>query len=139
MRWAALAAGLLDASLQSPAPLFGRNFQRRLAKVLADPWQMATGQDRLWPVAAEAYQPKLPERIMQWYMNRLLAAMVDNGKVAEAFVNVQNMTASPLSMMHPSLMWQVLRHTRQHGRDNAENKPSAAEKGVAALSRPHSG
>jgi 2-polyprenyl-6-methoxyphenol hydroxylase-like FAD-dependent oxidoreductase len=87
-----------------------RTFQRRLAAVNTAPWQLATQQDLRWPAAAVDYRPNPPTRAMQAYFNQVLIAMTSSGEVASAFTRVQNMLASPASLFHPRIVWQVLAH-----------------------------
>lgn len=85
-----------------------RTFQRCLAQVNAQPWQLATGQDLLWPSAAGA-QPDPLTRLMQRYVDLVLQTMVESGEVAARFSRVQNMLSSPAALFHPRVLWQVLR------------------------------
>lgn len=113
MTVAALGALTLDECLQAQpagdmAGLAGR-FQKRLAKVNAGPWQLATGQDLRWPCAAAGNTTDPVTRLVQRYFDRVLEAMVDNGEVAQAFAQVQNMLKPPTSLFNPRIVWQVLR------------------------------
>jgi len=116
MTVAALAAVTLDEILGSlhrhpaddPTGL-ARRFQRTLAKVIAGPWQMATGQDLRWPSTRADYKPDPISRLLQGYFDRVLTVMTDNAEVAAAFAQVQNMLASPATLFHPGIVWQVLR------------------------------
>lgn len=117
MTVAALGAATLDETLyahrrrHAAQDLTGlaRRFQRALAKVIAAPWQMATGQDMRWPSAAAGHKSDPMTRLIQGYFDRVLACMVDNPDVAAAFAQVQNMLASPAILFHPRIVWQVLR------------------------------
>lgn len=130
MTVAALGAVALDELLGSlrrhpadnPTGL-ARRFQRTLAKVNTGPWQMATGQDLRWPAAGADYKPDPVTRLVQGYFGRVLAAMVENGELAAAFARVQNMLASPASLFHPRIVWQVMRA-----------RPSASETNEPTLS-----
>ncbi len=113
MTVAALGALTLGECLQAQpagdmAGLAGR-FQKRLAKVNAGPWQLATGQDLRWPCAAAGHKTDPVTRLVQRYFDRVLEAMVDNGEIAEAFSQVQNMLKPPTSLFNPRIVWQVLR------------------------------
>lgn len=131
MTVAALAALTLDEMLGSlsrhpaddPTGL-ARRFQRTLAKVIADPWQMATGQDLRWPSAGADYKPDPVTRLVQGYFDRVLTAMIDNPEIAAVFARVQNMLASPMTLFHPRIVWQVLRSSQ--GQRNRENEPTLA-------------
>ncbi len=91
-------------------------FQRQLAKVIAAPWQLATGQDLRWPVAANGHKVDPISRLMQGYFNAIIQTMADDTVVAEAFFHVQNMLRSPLSLFHPRILWRLWRaDSRQAG------------------------
>jgi hypothetical protein len=85
-----------------------RRFQRNLAKVIAAPWQLATGQDMRWPSAAAGHKTDPITRLIQSYFDRVLATMVHSPAVAAAFARVQNMLASPVTLFHPRIVWQLL-------------------------------
>lgn len=99
-------------------------FQRRLAQVNAQPWQLATGQDLLWPSAAGG-RPDPITRLMQRYVDLVLQTMVENGEVAARFSQVQNMLCSPASLFHPRVLWQVL---KRGSTTKAAPAPSAAQR-----------
>ena len=90
-----------------------RRFQKQLAKVNAGPWQLATGQDLRWPSAAAGHETDPITRLVQRYFDQILVAMTDNGELAEAFAQVQNMIKSPATLFSPRIMWQVLRAGQQ--------------------------
>jgi 2-polyprenyl-6-methoxyphenol hydroxylase-like FAD-dependent oxidoreductase len=84
-------------------------YQRQLARAIADPWQMATGQDIRWPGTEGGLQPDAVTRLIQRYLDRVLRTMPHNPVVAEAFYHVQNMLKPPTSLFHPRILWHVLR------------------------------
>jgi 2-polyprenyl-6-methoxyphenol hydroxylase-like FAD-dependent oxidoreductase len=86
-----------------------RRYQQKLAQTIADPWQMATGQDIRWPGTEGGLQPDRITRLIQRYLDRVLRTMPHNPVVAEAFYHVQNMLKPPTSLLHPRIVWQVLR------------------------------
>lgn len=112
MTIAAIGALTLDGWLRErrhdPALTGAHSFQRRLAQVNAQPWQLATGQDLLWP-SATGGQPDPVTRLLQRYVDLVLQTMVENGEVAARFSRVQNMLSSPAALFHPRVLWQVLR------------------------------
>lgn len=138
MTVAALGAAALDELLgglghhpADDATGLAHRFQRRLAKVNAGPWQMATGQDLRWPSAGADYRPDPITRLVQGYFGRVLAAMVENGEIAAAFARVQNMLASPASLFHPRIVWQVLHSDRCQKK--RENEPTTAPSGIEQM------
>ncbi|HEU0294194.1 MAG TPA: FAD-dependent monooxygenase [Anaerolineales bacterium] len=83
-------------------------FQKRLATVIAGPWQMATGEDRRWNVDENVTPPDFPTRMMQNYMVKLLRVALIDKTVSEAFFQVQQMTAPPTLFFQPNILWRVL-------------------------------
>jgi hypothetical protein len=118
MSTAALASQMLDTCLrkQSLQSLHGlaQRFQKALAGVAAGPWQLATGQDVRWPKTTGGQSPDPMTRMVQHYLDRVLATMQYSATVAEAFLYVQNMLKPPTSLFHPKIMWQVLKPVGWH-------------------------
>lgn len=131
MTVAALGSQVLDKCLKTQrqrnpyGDLTGlaKQFQQQLAKVIADPWQLATGQDLGWPITEGGKQPDAVTRLIQRYFDRVLAALPHNPVVAEAFFYVQNMLKPPTSLFAPSILWQVLR--TKHQTSAAATAPTA--------------
>ena len=116
MTVAALGAVALDKCLreqQAAHPDGNLNglaecFQKRLATVIAGPWQMATGEDRRWNVDENITPPDFATRMMQNYMVKLLRVALIDRAVSEAFFQVQQMTAPPTMFFRPTILWRVL-------------------------------
>lgn len=117
MTVAALGSLVLDDCLtthrkrapQGEVTGLAQQFQKKLAAVIADPWQLATGQDLGWSVTEGGQQPDVITRLIQRYFNQVLDVMPHNTAVAEAFFHVQNMIKPPSSLFAPGIVWQVLR------------------------------
>lgn len=116
MTVAAMGVQMLDTMLEKVQPHgfktqtgMARDFFTQLAKINAGAWQMATGQDARWPTAAAQQSLDPLTRLIQRYFDLVLATMVNNGEVAEAFTHVQNMLAAPTTLFHPRIVGQVLR------------------------------
>jgi len=86
-----------------------KQFQTKLAGVIAVPWQMATGQDVLWPATQGGQQPDRITRLLNGYMERVIRTMPYSTVVADAFFQVQNMLKPPPSLFHPKVLWNVLK------------------------------
>lgn len=119
MTVAALGAQLLGRALARRPQAddvtgLAQGFQRELGKLIAMPWQMATGQDLRWPVAGAAQRTSPMTRLMQRYFDRTLIAMTLDPEVAAAFSRVQNMLTSPLTLFHPRIVWRALRAREAH-------------------------
>jgi 2-polyprenyl-6-methoxyphenol hydroxylase-like FAD-dependent oxidoreductase len=89
-----------------------QTFQKRVAGVVAMPWQLASGEDLRW---ASKAKPTLPGRVMGWYIEQILRATVHNTAVAETFTRVQNMLDGPGALFSPNTMRRVFA-TRLTGR-----------------------
>jgi 2-polyprenyl-6-methoxyphenol hydroxylase-like FAD-dependent oxidoreductase len=83
-------------------------FQKRLAAVIAGPWQLATGEDRRWNVDENVTPLDFPTRMIQNYMGKLLRVALIDRNVSEAFFQVQQMTAPPTLFFRPDILWRVL-------------------------------
>lgn len=115
MTVASLGALTLDESLFSVSsreelrdPALPSAFFKKLGKVIEGPWQMATGQDMRWPAAATEVKMDPITKLIQRYFDRVLATMMNNSEVAEAFNHVQNMLKPPTSLFNPRIVAQVL-------------------------------
>lgn len=84
-------------------------FQRKLAGVIALPWQMATGEDLRWPIPENAGRIGLVSRIMNAWVDRVQRATLHSGEITEAFYRVAQMLDAPTALMHPSFILKVLR------------------------------
>jgi len=78
---------------------------RALARVAATPWALATGSDRRMP--GMPAKP-LPERLLDRYLDRLLAVAAGDAAVTVAFGRVLNLLAAPPSLLAPRVAWRVL-------------------------------
>jgi len=65
----------------------GRRFQRRLAGNNVTSWLLANGEDCRWPMTVGG-RPGLPSRLAHRYLDRVLARLVDDATVAQAFFAV---------------------------------------------------
>jgi flavin-dependent dehydrogenase len=137
MSTAAMAAQTLDRCLAAQRqrngeqllPGLAQRFQKELAGITAGPWQMATGQDIRWPATEGGQQPDPITRLIQRYLDRVLEVAPHNPTVAEAFFHVQNMLKDPPSLMHPRILWEVL---KPQARRQTEPQPPA-EKDLAPV------
>jgi len=82
--------------------------QLRIGKVVAGPWQLATGEDRRWPTTKGAEPLPLPVRLIQQYAGQLLLATLTDATVAEVFTRVQHMIAPPSLFFRPDILLRVL-------------------------------
>ena len=88
---------------------FADVFQKRLAKTVKDTWTMATGEDYRYP-ATDGARPGLMTRISHKYIDLMLLALPYDEVVGLAFLEAMNLTRSPMRLMHPRILWRVLRY-----------------------------
>jgi len=106
---AALGAEALEKCLREgcDGDLSGR-FQKRLAKVNAGPWLLATGEDfRVRGV--EGGKPGLSTRLTHRYMDRVLALSMRDVEVRRTFLEVFAMMKPPTALFGPGIVAKVLR------------------------------
>lgn len=89
---------------------FSRRLQKRLAKVVSGPWDMATGEDLRWP-ATRGGRITLKTRLMQWYMFQVLCLIPESAEIFRRFQRVNHMVAPLTSMFHPAVLFPVLKRT----------------------------
>ncbi len=87
MTTAALAAETLNTCLSQRKPIngLGMSFQKQLAKVIANPWLLATGADFQFP-ETEGKRPGGLAGVAQAYFERLLQLTYSDPQVAKAFI-----------------------------------------------------
>ena len=61
----------------------------------------------------QGYRPDSITQLVQRYFDQVLVAMTDNPEIAAAFAKVQNMLATPATLFHPRIVWQVLSAVQQ--------------------------
>jgi 2-polyprenyl-6-methoxyphenol hydroxylase-like FAD-dependent oxidoreductase len=88
----------------------GRRFQRRLARRNATPWLLATAEDRRWPTTAGGRTDPFT-RIAQRYVDLVLAAIVGDAVVGQAFFEVLHLLKPPTILLRPPVLARVLRNT----------------------------
>jgi flavin-dependent dehydrogenase len=114
MTVAADAASTLDACLRDQlrrpgADLTGlaRRYHRRLAKVISDPWLLATGEDLRYPETTGA-EPSLAMRIVRPYLDRVFIASREDAGAYRTVVEVVHLMKPPRSLFRPGIVWRVL-------------------------------
>jgi 2-polyprenyl-6-methoxyphenol hydroxylase-like FAD-dependent oxidoreductase len=114
MTSAALQAAALDDLLRARADLHGlaQPFFKRIAKIVAIPWQLAVGEDFRFP---ETQGRKAPGAdLINRYVTLAHRATHTDPVVYDAFLKVMNLMQPPASLMRPRMVWRVLRHARTH-------------------------
>ncbi|MCA0453572.1 MAG: FAD-dependent monooxygenase [Chloroflexi bacterium] len=106
-------------------------FQKRLAKLIETPWLMATSEDLRYP-ATEGAAPNWRIRLVQQYIQRIIAIMPDHPEAADVFLHVMNLVQPPTQLFRPSLLVKVLGSLLTK-KKTAQNHTAIP----AALSQPH--
>jgi len=132
MTVAALEALDLQAELESqkrrPTGDFERRFQKRVAKTVAAPWSIATGEDLRWEGVRLEGTTHRDNPVIRRYMNLLLEQGRYDGIASNAFHRVTNLLAPPSSLLAPRLALRVLRGALiARGRTAAEDFALSAE------------
>ncbi len=113
MTTSTLYASALDTCLQEQArrsagDLTGLadRFRKRAAKVVANPWQMATGEDFRYAQTEGKRPPVLP--VLHRYLDRVFAAEGYDTYVVKHFIEVLHMMKPPAAMFLPPVAFRVL-------------------------------
>jgi flavin-dependent dehydrogenase len=101
--------GTLLAERGGAAEGFGRTFQRRLARLNADPWAQATSEDFRYPTTSGARGPF--DRALHWYIDRVLHAASEDRVVLREFAAVSAMLKRPSALLRPGIVARVLRRS----------------------------
>jgi 2-polyprenyl-6-methoxyphenol hydroxylase-like FAD-dependent oxidoreductase len=100
--------GLEDAPLAPPSLAF----QKKLAKMLQTPWQLATSDDFRW-AGRKAGDATLIERFMHRYIEHVLDR-IHRPEVCLTFFNVAHLISPPASLFRPRIalpiLWEMARN-----------------------------
>ena len=119
MTVSALSAELLDSELRgerislssSLSPRLGLVFQKKLAKMLQTPWQLATGDDFRW-AGRQAGDATILDRFMHRYIEHVLDR-IHRPDVCLTFFNVAHLMKKPAALFRPSIalpvLWSMMR------------------------------
>ncbi len=110
------AAALDDVLMQNPdLRAIAQPFFKRVAGIIDIPWQLAVGEDFRFPETKG--RKARGTDIINRYVTLVHRATHDDPVVYDAFLKVMNLIRPPTSLMHPKLVWRVLRHARKpHGK-----------------------
>ncbi|WP_202866318.1 FAD-dependent oxidoreductase [Kribbella turkmenica] len=102
-----LAGILADCRSTADLPRALRGAQRAIATRARGPWMLATGSDLRYPNTVGATQTRM-DRVVNTYLDRVLARASDDPVVSAAFLRVLNMIDDPQALFSPRLMPRVL-------------------------------
>jgi hypothetical protein len=107
-----LLAGILAgcrSSADLPRALEGA--QATIASRVKGPWMLSTGSDLRYPTTVGATQTRM-DKLVNRYLDRVLAAVPVDAAVSAAFLRVLNLIDEPQALFSPRLMPRVLRPRR---------------------------
>ena len=84
-----------------------RRFQKRLAKINAAPWLLATGEDYRYRETVGG-SPTLMNRFMHRYMDHVLQLATHSVPVRNVLLRAFNMLVPPTALFHPTVLLRVL-------------------------------
>jgi len=104
MAVSAKEAEVLDHALHKGR--LGREVQKAIARVVAVPWFLTTGEDLRHPEVGGARRAFLP--IVHWYTGRVHRRAAANEQVAMRFFEVLHLVRGPASLFTPGILARVL-------------------------------
>jgi 2-polyprenyl-6-methoxyphenol hydroxylase-like FAD-dependent oxidoreductase len=118
MTVAALGAKALDECLRdqrrwhSAGELAGlaglaEHFQKKLGRVVATPWLLATGEDFRY-TTTEGAHPPLATRVLRPYVDQVLVSAAENPRAHQAFLEVLHLLKPPSALFHRRVLAPVL-------------------------------
>lgn len=107
MTVAALEAAALDKCLAKSQNHLAKRFFARASNIIDIPWNAAVGNDLGYSEVEGSRTPMV--RFLNWYIGKLHLAAHADAQVSIAFLKVINMVAPPPSMLHPRVVWRVLK------------------------------
>ncbi|MFE9319791.1 NAD(P)/FAD-dependent oxidoreductase [Nocardia sp. NPDC052278] len=117
MTVAAIAADLLDEVLQQGTHDLPRRYYRRVGRMLRTPWWLTKVSDMTMP-PVELGSPGV-KSLAHSGLNRMFRAAADDPATAAKFLDVLNMTKSPLHMFDPRVAAATMGLHRLRGRRTA--------------------
>lgn len=113
MSVAARTAASLQRALQDvDRPEFSRRMQQAVAKTATAAWVMATGADVRYPTT-EGRQPSSVDRLLQRYLDRVIAVSMHDATVNEAFRRVVNLIDEPAALFRLAVVLRTLTASRE--------------------------
>ncbi|MFE9591293.1 FAD-dependent oxidoreductase [Streptomyces sp. NPDC006294] len=100
--------GALEAAGGVDSPGLARRVQRAVARPVATAWDLATGQDILYP-GAIGKAPGAGVRALRTYVDRLMLTATGRPLVAKALFDVMTLSAPTASLVRPEIALAVLR------------------------------
>ena len=92
--------------------LLTHDLQRTLARTVATPWLLATGEDFRYPTT-EGGRPGPIVKLTHRYLDRVVAVATVDEVVLDAFVSVVHLVRPPSTLFKPGILARVLRGPRR--------------------------
>ena len=125
-------AKVLDERQNNPTIDFEHRVRDEIAKTVAAPWLIATGEDLRWQgVKLEGTRNRIGTKLTHRYMNLYLREATSDTLLAGLYFAVINMLAPPAAMMQPRVvayvLWKALTSGRKPKTDSALTPQALAE------------
>ncbi|GGV56244.1 FAD-dependent monooxygenase [Streptomyces spectabilis] len=111
---------------------FSRRYQRRLARITAWPWLLATLGDTGWQAGA----PSPTARTGQWYLTQWIRRLPQDQEMYVDFIRMTNMLVSPAVLVRPRHLARILFTSL---RKQAAVPPAEEPSSLQQAARPHNG
>jgi len=111
---AMMEAAMLRDLLRGGSPPTPRQYFRRIAKLIDNPWEIAVGADLAFPGVPGRRTAKV--RIVNAYVPRLHAAASTDSSLGRAFIRVMGMVDRPEGLLRPDRVLRVLWAHRKRAR-----------------------
>ena len=105
--------------------LDSRHFQKRVAKLVAGPWALTTGEDLRWPTT-EGGDVTAKVKVMHWYLEQVIRLIPQSEEVFHRFQEVNHMIKPPAALFHPAVLGRVMRRVFGPRRPTAKPQPAPA-------------
>jgi hypothetical protein len=99
---------LRDGLRKGNGRLDSRRFQKQVAKLVAAPWALTTGEDLRWP-ATQGGKITAKVKVMHWYIEQVIQLIPKSEEVFRRFQEVNHMLKAPTALFHPAVLGPVLR------------------------------
>ncbi|MER7758937.1 FAD-dependent monooxygenase [Streptomyces sp. NPDC097619] len=90
-------------------PGLARKAQKMVFKTTANPWLMATSEDRSYPTTVGGKKIGLADKVLSWYISRLNSEGLVNPKIGANFFAVVSLADPPAALFKPAMILAALR------------------------------
>jgi hypothetical protein len=102
------ALALRESLRRGKGKLDSLRFQKQVAKLVAGPWALTTGEDLRWP-ATQGGEVTAKVKFMHWYIEQVIRLIPQSQEVFRRFQEVNHMLKAPTALFHPAVLGPVLR------------------------------